>query len=314
MLNRFNTAQPYLKIITAQKASNEVTAIVANNFQLFTIPEDLSLAISKFAPLQAPFGQYDLNPAAQVYLWQRIGKVETQFPLLVFGENGGVKTAILSAEGFWRWRLYDFMQHGTHELTHTLLSKIVQYVTVKDDKRRFRATPSANLFQDNEVISFDAEVYNQSFERVTAPDVFLEIKDAEGNTYNYTFSKTDDIYTLSIGKFPVGEYRYVAFTDYEGQRQQASGKFNVQATELESYVTTADHRLLQGLTAQYGGSVYYPQDLNTLTNALLADESIKPVLYQSVINQPLIHLRWIFFLFLLVLGVEWFVRRYLGGY
>jgi hypothetical protein len=262
----------------------------------------------------APFGQYTTDPAAQVYLWQRIGKVETRFPLILFGETAGIKTGIVAAEGFWRWRLHDFMQHGTHELTHTLLSKIIQYTTVKDDKRRFRAAPSANLFQDNEVIVFDAELYNRSYERVTDPDVFLEVKDADGNAYNYTFSKATNIYTLSIGKFPVGEYRFTAYTDYDGQRQQVTGRFNVQAIELESYVTTADHKLLHTLASQYNGAVYYPGDLASMSDMLLADETIKPVIYQSVINQPLIHLRWIFFLFLFFLGMEWLVRRYLGGY
>jgi hypothetical protein len=194
------------------------------------------------------------------------------------------------------------------------LSKTIQYVTVKDDKRRFRATPASNLFQDNEAIEFDAELYNRSYERITDPDVFLEVKDADGNTYNYTFSRSGDMYTLSIGKFPVGEYRFTAHTDYDGQRQQVTGRFNVQAIELESYVTTADHQLLRSLSTQYGGAVYYPGSLSSMADTLLADERIKPVIYQSVINQPLVHLRWIFFLFLICLGAEWFIRRYLGGY
>lgn len=314
MLNRFNTTQPYLKIQAGQQSTNEVTALVESSFQLFTVPEDLNNQISKFAPLNAPFGQYTTDPSAQVYLWQRIGRVDTEFPLMLFGETGGVKTGIIAAEGFWRWRLHDFMQHGTHELTHALLSKTIQYVTVKDDKRRFRAAPTSNLFQDNEPITFDAELYNRSYERVTDPDVFLEVRDSEGNAYNYTFSKSGDYYTLSIGKFPVGEYRYTAFTDYDGQRQQVNGRFNVQAIELESYVTTADHRLLKSLADQYGGDIYYPQALNSLADSLLADERIKPVIYQSVVNEPIIHLRWIFLFFLVLLGLEWFMRRYLGGY
>jgi hypothetical protein len=68
------------------------------------------------------------------------------------------------------------------------------------------------------------------------------------------------------------------------------------------------------LTSQSGGSVSYPGDLTALTETLLSHQQIKPVLYQSVINQPLIHMRWLFFVFLLCLGLEWFVRRYLGGY
>ena len=313
-LSAFNTSQPFLKIQAGQQSSNEVTAIVDQAFNLFTVPDNLTQQIGRFAPLQAPFGQYTVDPSARVYLWQQIGKVETQFPLLLFGETGDVKTGILAAEGFWRWRLYDFMQHGTHDLTHTLLAKTIQFLTVKEDKRRFRASPSDHLYMDNEVITFDAELYNRSYERVTEPDVFLDVRDDAGNAFHYTFSKADVAYTLSLGKYPVGEYQYTAYTDYDGTRQQVNGKFNVQQTELESYVTTADHQLLQALAQQTHGHVYYPGQLSTLADSLLLNSSIKPVMYQSVINQPLIHLRWIFFLFLFLLGLEWFIRRYLGGY
>ena len=313
-LGRFNASQPYLDIQAGHQSLNEVTGQVDGNFTLFTVPDELMQQIPKFPPLLAPFGQYTSSPSAQVYLWQQIGKVETQFPLLLFGEEGNTKTGILAAEGFWRWRLYDFMQHRNHDMTNTLLSKTIQYLTVKEDKRRFRAAPTANLFHDNQVVGFDAELYNRSYERITDPDVFLEVRDDQGNTYSYTFSKNSSAYFLSLGKFPVGEYTYTAYTDYEGQRQQVKGKFSVQQTQLESYITTADHQLLHALTAEYGGTVYYPNALDDLSTRLLSDEKIKPVMYQSVINQPLIHLRWIFFIFLLTLGLEWFIRRYLGGY
>jgi hypothetical protein len=313
-LGRFNQAQSHLQIQTGQQAANEVTALVDESFSLFTVPENLNAQISRFAPVNAPYGKYTADPATQIYLYQRIGKVETQFPLLMFGETAGVKTGILAAEGFWRWRLYDYLQQGTHDLTHTLMSKTIQYLTVKEDKRRFRAAPGLNIFQDNEAVTFDAEFYNRSYERITDPDVFLEVRDGDGNSYRYTFSKTANAYDLSLGKFAPGDYQFTAYTDYEGQRHQVGGKFSVQQTELENYATTADHRLLQTLTSQSGGSVSYPGDLTALTETLLSHQQIKPVLYQSVINQPLIHMRLLFFVFLLCLGLEWFVRRYLGGY
>lgn len=314
LLNRFNAAQPYLRIASGQQAVNEVTAIIEPSFNLFKVANDMTAQISRFAPLAAPFGQYEVAPNAQVYLWQRIGRVETQFPLILFGETSGVKTCILAAEGFWRWRLHDYMQTGSHELTHGFMSKVFQYSTVKEDKRRFRAAPIKNLYMDRESIVFDAELYNRTYEQVNDPDVFLEVRDEEGNEFRYTFSRQLSAYTLSLGRFPVGEYRYTAYADYDGQRHQAGGRFSVQATELESYVTTADHRLLQSLASAYGGAVYYPGEMDALTQHILSHDRIKPVLYSSSINQPLIHMRWLFFAFLVLLGLEWFVRRYLGGY
>ncbi len=313
-INRFNTVQRYLRIQGGRQSPNEVTAIADPAFALFTIPENLNAQIARFAPLYAPFGQYHVDPSAFVFLWQRIGRVETQYPLVLFGETANTKTAIIAAEGIWRWRLHDYLVNGSHALTYEILGKIIQYTTVKEDRRRFRVAPSKNLFLDNEAIVFTAELYNQSYELVNDPDVFLEVRDEVGREYHFTFNKTPDAYRIDIGRYPLGEYHFSAHTDYAGQRLQASGRFNVQGVQLESYVTTADHRLLYALSDKYGGDVFYPGHLEDLSQTILAHEQIRPVLYQSVSSHPLIHLRWLFFVFLVLLGVEWFVRRYLGGY
>lgn len=313
-LPRFNDAQDILAIHGGTASSNEVTALVDKQFQLFTIQENFENQIRTFAPLNAPFGEYDMNPAASVYLYQKIGNVDTQFPLLLFGESSGLKTGVLAAEGIWKWRLFDFLQNGSHDLTNTLINKAIQYVTVKDDRRKFRAHPSKNLYNDDEEISFGAELYNQSYELVNVPDVFLIVRDDDGKEYSYTFNKTTHSFEIGIGRFAVGEYTYTAFTDYVGKRLNVNGKFSVREIQLESYVTTADHNLLYSLSSKYGGQVVYPSALNQLETQLLTSESLKPVIYQSVRNHPLLQLKWIFFVFLLLLGLEWFLRRYFGGY
>ncbi|MDX1409531.1 MAG: hypothetical protein R3330_15395, partial [Saprospiraceae bacterium] len=109
LLQRFNNAQEFLVITGAQRTPNEVTAIVDKSFQLFTVPENLERQIQTFAPMSAPFGDYGVNPAADVYLYQKIGNVDTQYPLILFGESGNTKVGIIAAEGIWKWRLYDFL-------------------------------------------------------------------------------------------------------------------------------------------------------------------------------------------------------------
>ena len=311
---RFNEAQGLMRIDQGSGNSNEVTAIVNPQFQLFTVPENFEQQIRSFAPLNAPFGEYTVDPGAHVYLYQRIGNVDTRFPLIVFGESAGVKTGVIAAEGLWKWRLFDYLQNSSHELTNNLVNKAIQYVTVKDDKRKFRAEPVQKLFSNEEQISFTAELYNQTYELVNDPDVFLVIRDAGDKEYSYTFNKTDQSYAISVGRFAVGEYTYTAFTDYAGQRQTVNGKFNVQEIQLESYITTADHSLLYAIAGRYGGEVYYPGETNRLMESLLGDEELRPVIYQSAQSSPLLHVKWIFFVFLAMLAVEWFMRRFFGGY
>ena len=313
-LSKFNGVQELLEITGTGSSPNEVQPLVNSQFELFVVRDDLQQQLRSFAPLYAPFGEYAASPAASVFLYQKIGNVDTRFPLMVFGESRGVKTGVIAGEGIWKWRLVDYLQNGSHDLTAELINKAVQFVTVKDDKRKFRAQPAKSLFSDEETITFTAELYNQSYELINGPDVFLVIRDDADKEYSYTFSKSTDSYVIDVGRFPVGEYRYTAFTDYGGQRQNVNGKFNVQEIQLESYVTTANHGLLYALSEKYGGEVIYPGALATLGQDLLADESLKPVVYQSVGSQPLLNFKWVFFLLLLLLGAEWFMRRFFGGY
>jgi hypothetical protein len=68
-------------------------------------------ALSKFPPLHSFFGDYKTNPAIRSVFNQKINTIKTEFPLLGFIDDNGVKHGFLCGEGIWRWKLYDFLQN-----------------------------------------------------------------------------------------------------------------------------------------------------------------------------------------------------------
>ncbi|MCC6726880.1 MAG: hypothetical protein IT258_20425 [Saprospiraceae bacterium] len=312
-LVRFNQVQPLLTIQGDVQNANPVQGVFDPNFSLFTIDENLRRNLPNFNPLTAPFGDFQARGDTQVLLYQRIGKVDTKYPLLLFGEENGVKLAVLAAEGLWRWRLFDYLQHQNHDIFSELIGKNFQYVAVKADKRRFRISTSKNIFNENEPIIFDAELYNESFELINEPDVRLTITNSDKKEFNYTFNKTTKGYTLNAGVFPVGNYRFRGNTSFNGQNLSFDGQFSVQPIQLELYETTADHAMLRRLSNEFGGAVFYQNQLAALGDSLLARD-IKPVIYNTTRTRSVINLKWIFFLILALLSGEWFMRRYFGAY
>lgn len=312
-LPRFNQVQPLITIQGNQQNTNDVTGVFNPNFSLFTMDEELRRNLPNFNPLTAPFGEFEARGDAQVLLYQRIGKVDTKFPLLLFGEDNGTKLAVLTAEGLWRWRLFDYLQHQNHDVFSELIGKNFQYVAVKSDKRRFRISTSKNIFNENEPVVFDAELYNESFELVNEPDVRLTITNTDRKEFNYTFNKTTKGYTLNAGVFPVGNYRFRGNVTFNGQNLTFDGQFSVQPIQLELYETTADHAMLRRLSSEFGGSVFYQDQIQSLSDTLLARD-IKPVIFTSTRTRSVINLKWIFFLILGMLSLEWFLRRYFGAY
>lgn len=311
---KFNESQGVIEFTSSAGSSNDIQATVDKQFEIFKIQDKLKTQLPNFAPLKSPFGEYRIKGDAKPLLYQRIGKIDTQYPLLAFGSEDGIKYGVLSGEGIWKWRLFDYLQNDTHELTDELFTKVIQYLAEKQDKRKFRVSSSKNIYRENEDIQLDAELYNAAYELVNQEDVQLSIRDSEGNEYNFVFDKTAKSYSINAGKLPVSDYRYTAKVFNANKEEIVNGQFSVRPIELELYESTADHNLLTSLSEKYGGSLFYPSDLSKGVETIKGLSSVKPVMYQTSKTQSIINLRWICGLLILLLCLEWFLRRYFGSY
>lgn len=307
-------AETALTIAGNSSRLNDVTARVSKDFNLFTVSDATQQAITKFPPVQCFFGEFKVTGASQVLLTQRINNVETDFPLWMFADQLDSKIGIIAGEGIWRWRMYDYMQNKNFDAFDEIVNKTIQYLAVKGDKRPFRVNLPKNIFQDNEAVTFDAQLYNAAYEMVNTPDVDLKLRSEDGKEYPFKMNKTDNYYTLNAGFLPVGTYSYSASVKLGTNSYKADGKFSISPLQLEELRTVADHKVMYQLAAQHGGQMYHANDFNKIADDLLAKNVLKPVLYDTFLTESAINLKWIFFLILLLLSAEWFLRKYLGGY
>ncbi|MBC7384156.1 MAG: VWA domain-containing protein [Bacteroidia bacterium] len=301
-----------LQITGSVENFNEAQGWPLASFNLFQLEEDQLNLLSKFAPLITPYGNYKIPTDAAVLLNQQIGYVKTNNPLLFFTQSKGVHQAYLCGEGYWRWYLQDFMLNGNHTFTETLLSKTIQLVAGKDDKSKFRVSPAKKVFDENEPIQIEAELYNDAYELVNEPDVSITLKNEEEKTYSYTFSKTTKAYQLETGTLPPGTYQYNAQVNGINKYQKKTGRFSVSALQTELLQTKADHQLLFNLASKNGGKLFYPNNMQNVFDELTKNENIKPVIYEQKEIKELMHQKWLFGLIVLFMTVEWFIRKWNG--
>lgn len=309
----FNRLQAGLNITSSGARNNDVEAIPAQNFPLFTLSDKLQGYVPRFPALAVPFGTISAANSSTVLFSQKIGSLKTNYPLWVFGQQGERKTAVLAGEGLWRWKLRDFADHQNHELFNELVSKTVQYLAVKVDKSFFRINAKTN-YPENEPVLLDAEVYNDSYELINEPEVSINIIDATEKRFPFTFSKTGNAYRLNAGRFPAGEYRYEARVKVGQKIFTQNGRFSVSKLIAEMTNTTADHQVLYSLAKQHQGELLQVSQLGELTSRLLAREDIKPVIYNPKRLEDFINLTWLFFVLLGMLTIEWFLRKRYGAY
>ncbi len=292
--------------------TDQVGPNVNPNFELFEIDEDLQSRMTDYPPVIVPYGRFSYKQAVDVLLYQMVGSVTTQRPLLAIYNSDDKKSAVFAGSGFWKWRLQESGLNQDPEMYDELFGKLIQYLTTKDDKRNFRVSTTSNEYFDNEGVEFSTEIYNELFEKVYDYDVDLTITDAEGisQEFNYVNSASTN-YTLS-GLAP-GIYRFSASASVAGKRETAQGTFSIERLALEDINITANHQLMKTISSNSGGQFFEEESLDDVVEALSAVDA--PSIARSdeklrlILNNPL----WLLLLILLV-SVEWFVRKYNGSY
>ncbi|MES2681296.1 MAG: hypothetical protein V4635_15480 [Bacteroidota bacterium] len=299
---------PGIRVPGGFSRSSDAEPLFDESFGLFSLSNDLKSLLKDLPAVTAPFGNYNVANNANILIRQRIGVVETENPLLVFSEMNGLKTGLFIGDGLWKWKLRDYSEHNNNALFQELISKCVQYLSVKSDKSFFRIT-APKIINENEYIELGAEVYNKSYELVTDPDVTLVLTNAQDKKFNYTFSKTAGAYRLNIGLLPPGEYKYLATVKNNGEVFVKQGIIVVKEVVAEKINTVANHALLYQMANRTNGKMYYASQLKDLEAELMKSDTIKPVTYSQVSTSLLIDLKWLFWLILLLLVTEWFFRK-----
>lgn len=311
--NAFNSRKTGISIEMNGSRPNDCQPVAVRDFPLFSLSDKTMNWFQRMPAVQVPFAGFEKSNSVSVLLNQKIGSLNTDYPLMSFTEQNGRKNAVFCGEGIWRWRLNDFAENGNHDAFNEFIGKTIQYLSLAEEKSFFRVT-APNSVQENQRTSFDAEVYNKSFELVQNADVFLDITDEEGRRYNNTFSKTTRAYHLEAPLLSPGEYQWEARTKLGTENYQKKGKFIVTPLLAERVVTTANHRILNQLCMAHNGKLIYPKETGTLTDLIKAREDIRPVVYNPQKMVDLVQLPWIFALLMGLLTLEWFIRKRNGAY
>lgn len=299
---------PGVKINSSYRGNNDAEACTEETFGLFNLSKEFKKFVSDLPATKTYFGKYTLLNSSSSLFNQKIGEVETKNPLFFFNDINGLKTACFLGDGLWKWNMRDFVEHSNHNLFNELVSKTIQYLSVKNDKSFFRlAYPK--IVNENEAFEINGEVYNKSYELITDPEVSLILSNSEGKKYNYTFNKTANSYKLNFGLLPPGEFSFEAKVKSGNDFFVKKGSFAIKEVVVEKINTVANHHLLYQLSNRTDGELYYPNELDQLKMNLLKNERIKPVTYSQNTTTLLIDLKWLFWMVLILLLGEWFLRK-----
>ncbi|MDL2308554.1 VWA domain-containing protein [Bacteroidales bacterium OttesenSCG-928-B11] len=309
----FNALNIGLQIQQTRDLFNNATPAYNENFTSFTFSEGSKQMMKKFPPLRVPFGEYKTSVSSNIFINQQINSVNTQYPLVVFNDMSGMKTGVITGEGLWQWRLYNYLYANDHDAFNEVVSKMTQLLSVRSDRSHFRVL-GAPLYEETSDVEFTAELYNDNYELINEPDVALVYRNEAGNEYEARFSKQYNGYVLNLGRLPVGSYTWTAKAANGSKSYTQSGAFIVNEVMLETMNLVADHNLLKNIAQVSDGQFYSVSQIQDIEQAIRNNDNIKPIIQYAKKYGLILDSWWCLLILCALLAAEWFMRKWGGGY
>ena len=310
----FNAGSQPVKFSPSGRGTNAALPVMNSDFEYFEINAELNAKIKKWSPLKAPFGKFRGIKPADIVMHQTIGSVSTQEPLLALTDNGGIRFGLIAGTGIWQWRMLDYEKNSSHEGITELVSKMVQYLAVKEDKKLLKVYPTARQYGIGETITIIGELYNQSLDPVANQEIEVDLINEKNQSFKHIMNANGNQYRLVLKNIEEGAYRFNATAKVGGVTLTDKGTFTLLGQQKEKMFLTADFPMLKQLAANSGGKFFTLSQTEDLIQELQNNDGLKTVISEENKLEELIQFKWLFWLILGLLSLEWFTRKWLGGY
>ncbi|WP_254712953.1 VWA domain-containing protein [Polaribacter sp. NJDZ03] len=268
------------------------------------------IGFNQFPPLKDQFGEVDISKEHQILLYQNINGLETKQPLLITLEDNNQKSSVLFGEGLWKWRAASFLNSNSFQDFDAFIGNLVQYLA--SNKKRNRLEVNAeSLYPANSVIKISAFYTDKNYLFDARATLEITVTNmATKEVVRNPFSLINNAYQTEIENLIAGDYNYKVSVN--GQNIHAYGKFKITDYQIEEQFTNANAKKLQKLANNTAGKLYFKDEVNKLKKALLADKSYYTTQKSIIKEENLIDWKWVLFIVISLLSIEWFIRKYYG--
>jgi hypothetical protein len=282
-------------------------------FSLFGMPADLEQVAQVYPPLMTFFTKYDLDKQFSVLAYQRINSINMDFPLIAFGAFEKRKVGVIFGEGIWQWRMREYQYHNSQEVFSSLVTNMVTYLCTNEKKEQY-VVRYKTIVDEISPTKIRAQLLDDIFVPVVNAEVSFTLIDSAGSELNYLFDPLEQDYELNLGFLSAGDYLFKAETQLGDQKFIKEGRFSVQPVQLENQETKADFALLNAIATSTGGRFFPMNAVGDLIQELKASQNIAPKYNTEKTINEIINWKWLLFLLIILLSMEWFLRKFWGSY
>lgn len=282
-------------------------AIYNDGFLTF-LQEDINF--NNLPPLTDKFGDITVLGEKQTLIYQNINGVATNQPLFTFLENNSIKKGFLLGEGIWKWRAASFLNTNSFEEFDNFIGNIVQYLASNKKRNRLEVN-TESIYPANSRIKIAAFYTDKNYRFDDRANLEIKIKNTQNQEVTtFPFSLVNNSYQTEIDNLPSGDYTYDV--SVSNQNMKRSGRFKVSEFQIEQQFTNANDSKLKMLASNSKGKLFYKDKTDNLIKELLQNEDYYTIQKSNITVENLINWKWLLFMVIGLLSLEWFIRKYNG--
>ncbi len=307
--NLINTNFPSLKVNLRKQVVEDFSYAPNSEFSYFKLGAESIGFLKDSPPLRFPLSRVQFTKEYSVLAFQNVEGIDTENPLICFSRDDEIKTAWIFGEGLWKWKMNDYRQNESFEHFSSLLDKMIQYLSVKKDRRRLRVKIPKKIVGNRPVL-LAASFYNESYDLDNSPEINFKLTDQNGKSYNFQFERGDEDYSMQFSGLPVGKYDYKISVETPGDFSQ-TGTLLIIQNDLELLETKSNFSQLATLSSLNEGKFFYLADWAEMEAHFSSINSPK-IRYDLKEKTLMQEMPWILYFVLGLLFIEWFFRKYFG--
>jgi len=278
------------------------------NSSLLSGKNNKQLAPDNLPPIAYPNRGFRVNPESKVIAKAKVNNVSTEFPMIIANNEAGRRSITLIGSNIWRWRVDS--ENQNENFFDQLLYNSIQWLRVSDKQRKFYVHTSKQIYAAGEQVQFTAELYDEKLEPVSDGEITVKINNTS-NSYSLKLSNGEPgIYSGSISIPQKGDYNYSASAQLNGITTHTyNGKFNIGEVDLEKLQTVMNENYLKMLASLTGGTYNYINNSDEVFQNIETSNRNKVKETNSSITYDPLSIETILVILILLLSVEWFIRK-----
>lgn len=291
--------------ITGQK--EEVQGVLNPNFSAFVIDD---IGFSDLPPLTTAFGDVKFNTEVDVALWQRIGSLQTENPLLAITDDNGRRGVYILGEGLWRWRAQSFIEKRSFEAFDNFIDNLIQYAASNKKKSRLNLDYESFYYGNGEVTLY-AQYFDKNYTFDNRARLSIRVVNKETKkTTDIPLLLKRNTYQVDMNNLEPGAYTFTVTVADQGISK--SGSFTIIPFEIEQQFLNANVTSLRTLASNTKASIQSVDQVESLIAQLIQDKRYTPIQKSTENIVPFIDWKWLLAILAILLTIEWFIRKYNG--